>query len=324
MVNVLITGGLGYIGSHICVDLLRHNYNCILVDNLSNSKIEVLDYIYRITNIKPNFYKVDLCNMNSLNAIFIDNKIDSVIHCAGLKSVGESVNRPELYYNNNIVSTINLLECMKNYKVDKLIFSSSATVYGANNKSPLREDMICGVELSNPYAITKYVIEKMLDFFSGKAISLRYFNPIGSHKSGLLTENPNNIPNNLMPYIIKVAKGELPILNIFGNDYPTKDGTCERDYIHVLDLARAHRYALKNVDKMTSRHTIINIGCGKSTSVLQIVKLFTDVNNIIIPYKIAKRREGDLDIVYCDNSLSYKLLGWRAKYTLLDMVKDSY
>ena len=324
--NILVTGGLGFIGSHTCVELLNANYKVVIIDNLSNSNIDVLDKIEQITSKRPKFYKIDLCNKEKVREVFKENKIDAVIHFAGYKAVGESVNNPLKYYRNNLDSTLTLLEVMKEENCHNLIFSSSATVYGTPKKLPIKEDF--PLSTTNPYGTTKLMIERILKdvSISDKEISiivLRYFNPIGSHKSGLLGENPNGIPNNLMPYIVRVANKELPFLNVFGNDYDTKDGTGVRDYIHVIDLAKGH---LKALEKSVNFKGIeyYNLGTGTGYSVLELVKTFEKVNNVKIPYKIVNRREGDIAECYADPTKAYKELGFKAEYDIEDMCKDSY
>ena len=322
--KVLVTGGCGYIGSHTVVDLLNENYDVVVVDNLVNSKIDVLDKIKKITNKNVTFYKLDLCSKEELRKIFEKEKIDAVIHFAGLKAVGESVLKPLMYYENNLISTLNLLDLMKEFNVLKIVFSSSATVYGSPKSLPIYEDF--PLSTTNPYGTTKLMIEDILkDLYKSDnrfdITILRYFNPIGAHKSGLLGEDPNGIPNNLMPYIVRVATNRLPILNIFGNDYNTIDGTGVRDYIHVCDLSYGHVLALKN--KKTGLK-IYNLGTGKGTSVLELVNKFESVNNVKVNYQIVKRREGDIDACYASNEKAVQELGFNPKYTLDDMCLDSY
>ena len=324
--NILVTGGTGFIGSHTCVELLNNNYNVIIIDNLSNSSIEVLEKIEKITSKKPKFYKIDLCDKEKVKEIFNENKIDAVIHFAGYKAVGESVSNPLKYYRNNLDSTLTLLEVMKEVNCHNLIFSSSATVYGTPKELPIKEDF--PLSTTNPYGTTKLMIERILKdiSISDKEISiiiLRYFNPIGSHKSGLLGENPNGIPNNLMPYIVRVATKELPFLNVFGNDYDTHDGTGVRDYIHVVDLAKGH---IKALEKSINFKGIeyYNLGTGTGYSVLDLVKTFEEVNNVKIPYKIVNRRPGDIAACFADPTKAYKELGFKAEYGIEDMCKDSY
>ena len=325
--KILVTGGLGYIGSHTVVELLNKDYDVVVIDNLSNSKIEVVDYIKNITKKDFTFYKEDLCNYSKIDKIFKKENFDCIIHFAGYKAVGESVKKPIMYYENNLLSTLNLLKAMTKYNCHKFIFSSSATVYGNPEKLPITEDCSVG-GTTNPYGTTKLMIEKILSDYiianpDNSIIVLRYFNPIGSHKSGLLGEDPNGIPNNLMPYIVRVANKELEILSIFGNDYDTLDGTGVRDYIHVVDLAKGHIAAL---DKTNKDNGIFyyNLGTGKGYSVLDIVNTFKKVNKVDVPYKIVERREGDIASCYADPSLAYKELGWKAEYGIEEMCEDSY
>ncbi len=323
---ILITGGTGYIGSHTAVKLLEQNKDIIILDNLYNSRQEVLTSIENITNKKPKFYKTDLLDISGLEKIFQENKIDCVIHFAGLKAVGESVAEPLKYFNNNITGTINLLMTMKKYGCKKIIFSSSATVYGTTQTMPLTEDAPLGV--TNPYGRTKLVIEDMLrDLYVSDnefgIVLLRYFNPIGAHKSGLIGENPNGIPNNLMPYICKVAKGELPQLNVFGDDYDTIDGTGVRDYIHVEDLAEGHVLSYDKIKTANGIHTY-NLGTGNGYSVLQVVNAFEKANNIKINYKIAPRRSGDVAAVYADTKKAKDEIEFESKYGIEEMCRDSW
>ena len=324
---ILVTGGTGFIGSHTVVELLNEGYDVVIVDNLSNSKIEVKDKIQEITGKEIKVYIGDCADMKIMNQIFDENKVDSVIHCAGLKAVGESVEKPVLYYQTNLGTTLNLLQVMQNHNVKKIIFSSTATVYGIPEKSPVDETFEVG-KTTNPYATSKYMIERILEdlYESDKSWSigiLRYFNPIGAHESGLIGEEPNGIPNNLMPYILKVAKGELPYLNVFGNDYNTHDGTGVRDYIHVVDLAKAH---LKAMEKINNEIGVCkyNLGTGKGYSVLDIVSNFEKVNGIKIDYKIVQRREGDIDKYYSNPSKAEQELGWKAEKTIEDMCRDAW
>ena len=322
--KILVTGGCGYIGSHTVVDLLNDGLEVVIVDNLVNSKRDVLEKIKKITGKCVTFYEYDLCDMEKLDSIFKKESISAVIHFAGLKAVGESVSIPLKYYQNNLTGTINLLLCMQKYNVKKIIFSSSATVYGNPKTLPIKEDF--PLSATNPYGTTKLMIETILNdlYQSDNSFDitiLRYFNPIGAHKSGLLGEDPNGIPNNLMPYIVKVATGKLPVLNIFGADYKTVDGTGVRDYIHVLDLSYGHMLALKN--KKTGLK-IYNLGTGKGTSVLELVTMFETVNKVKINKKIVGRREGDIDACYASCSLAERELGFKCRYTLEDMCLDSY
>ena len=317
--KVLVTGGTGYIGSHTVVELLNNGYEVVVVDDFSNSKPIVIDNIKKITGKDFKFYKLNVCSKRKLREVFKENKIDAVIHFAGYKAVGESVQKPLMYYRNNLDSTLTLLEVMASFKVKKIVFSSSATVYGAPDAKLYTE---------SPYARTKLYIEGILkDLYTsdndfGIAV-LRYFNPVGAHESGLIGEDPNGIPNNLMPYIVKVANKELPMLSIFGNDYDTPDGTGVRDYIHVVDLAEGHISAIKYI----SEHTGIdyyNLGTGKGYSVLDVVSTFAKVNKVDVPYKFTPRREGDVAMYYADTEKAKKVLKWEAKRDLADMVRSSY
>ena len=329
MHTILLTGGLGYIGSHIAIELLNSNYeyNVIIIDNLSNSSIDKLEIIKNnIKNTKYlHFFEIDLLNYHDLENLFKDYKIHIVIHLAGLKSVGESVLNPLNYYNNNLLTTINLLNIMKKYECKNIIFSSSATVYGSL-KAPYTENMEVGIGLTNPYGKTKYMQEEFLrDLYnsdnSWNIIILRYFNPI-SQKNLELKERPNGIPNNLFPYIVKIYNKELPQLQVYGNDYITIDGTCVRDFIHVVDLANGHVKACSYIinNKNFSIKTY-NLGTGNGTSVKQLIDTFEEVNNTKINFKYTGRRYGDLDISYAISSLAEKELGWKTKYNINDMVK---
>ena len=324
--KILVTGGTGYIGSHTCVELLEAGYEIVVIDNLSNSKIEVVDKIKQITGKDFKFYEEDCCNKDILNKIFSENKIDAVIHFAGFKAVGESVLKPLKYYRNNLDSTLTLLEVMNEFNVKKIAFSSSATVYGKPEFLPIKEDF--SLSTTNPYGTTKLMIEDILrDLYKSdnewSIAILRYFNPIGAHKSGLIGENPNDIPNNLMPYIVKVATGELEVLSVFGNDYDTKDGTGVRDYIHVVDLAKGHIKAIEKVLKDTGVDAY-NLGTGNGYSVLEIVNTFMKVNNIDVNYKITDRRPGDIDACYADPSYAKDKLDWEANLGIEEMCKDAY
>lgn len=324
--SILVTGGAGFIGSHTVVELLEKGEDIVIVDNFVNSKPEVLEKIKKITEKDFKFYEVDLLDKENLEKVFIENKIEAVIHFAGLKAVGESVEKPIEYYHNNITGTLILLELMKKYNCKKIIFSSSATVYGTPKTVPIKEDF--PLSTTNPYGSTKLMIEQILKdvCIADKefcAILLRYFNPIGAHKSGLLGESPNGIPNNLMPYINQVALGKLDHLNVFGNDYPTVDGTGVRDYIHVVDLAKGHVKALKKAREITGAEAY-NLGTGKGYSVLEIVKAFEDANNIKIKYEITARRAGDIAECYADPSKAKQELDWKATKNLEEMCKDSW
>lgn len=322
--NILVTGGAGYIGSHTCISLIEAGYSVIIADDLRNSKIEVINDIKKIVNKDVKFYEVDVTIEDALNKIFENNKIDGVIHFAGLKSVSESIKKPLDYYYNNVVSTINLLKACQEYNVNRFVFSSSATVYG-ENKVPFKESMQPMPPI-NPYGETKAISEKILIDASRanpdlNVSILRYFNPIGAHESGLIGEVPSGTPNNLMPYITQVAKGKLKSLNIFGNDYPTEDGTGIRDYIHVVDLAEGHVAALTNSKKGVN---IYNLGTGKGTSVLQLIKTFEKVNGIKIPFKFIDRRPGDIAICYADISKAQKELNWSPKRNIKEMCRDAW
>ena len=324
--NILVTGGCGYIGSHTCCELLNKGHNVIIIDNLSNSKKEVVNYIKEITGRDVTLYIGDVCDKDLLRKIFNENKIDSVIHFAGYKAVGESVKLPLKYYRNNLDSTLSLCEVMSEFDCKNLVFSSSATVYGIPKKLPIKEDF--PLSTTNPYGTTKLMIERILkDLYTSDntwhIALLRYFNPIGAHSSGLLGEDPNGIPNNLMPYIVKVATGELECLSIFGDDYDTKDGTGVRDYIHVVDLALGHIAAIEKIDKEPGVYTY-NLGTGVGYSVLDLVKTFSKVNNINVIYKIAPRRPGDIAECYADTTKASDELHWHATKTIEDMCRDSY
>lgn len=325
--QVLVTGGTGFIGSHTAVELIKSGHQVVLIDNLVNSKIEVLDKIKIISGVKPQFYLVDMVDKAALEKVFKQHHFDSVIHFAGLKAVGESVFKPLEYYRNNLDSTLSLLELMLEYKVKNIIFSSSATVYGVPPHVPLSEDDPIG-GTTNPYGTTKLVIEYILKDFclahpEYKAVALRYFNPVGAHPSGLIGEDPQGIPNNLMPYVSKVAAGKLKSLSVYGDDYATSDGTGVRDYIHVVDLAVGHVLALENIDKM-SGYESINLGTGKGTSVLELVHAYEKANHLSIPYEIKPRRSGDVDENYASVSKAQRLLGFKARYTIEDACKHAF
>ena len=323
--NILVTGGTGYIGSHVVIELLNQNHKVEIIDNLCNSQIKVLNQIKLITNIKPIFHKIDLLDQSALNKLFDDSSFDLVIHFAGLKAVAESIEQSLLYYNNNITGTLNLLQSMQSHNVKKMIFSSSATVYGDQGIEQCVETLETGIKLTNPYGKTKYMIEEILKDLAiadpaFNIIALRYFNPIGNHPSGLLGENPNGIPNNLMPYIMKVSKGELPELKIFGNDYDTKDGTCLRDYIHVVDLAKGHLAAINGLKPGFDAY---NLGTGHPTSVLEMVHAFERISDRPLPHKFVSRRPGDLPKLYANPSKAIKELHWQANLTIEDAIKDT-
>lgn len=324
--KILVTGGCGYIGSHTVCELLDNNYEVVIIDNLCNSKKDVIGKIKSITGKEVRFYEGDVCDRSALEKIFNENKIDAAIHFAGLKAVGESVEKPLMYYRNNLDSTLTLLEVMREHNCKRIVFSSSATVYGKPASLPIKEDF--PLSTTNPYGSTKLMIEQILKDVSvadneWSIAILRYFNPIGAHESGLIGENPNGIPNNLMPYIIKVAVGELPHLNVFGNDYDTHDGTGVRDYIHVVDLAKGHLKAIDKIIKDTGVDCY-NLGTGKGYSVLDIVNTFEKVNNIKVEYKIVDRRPGDIDACYADPTYAKEQLGWQAEKGIEEMCRDSY
>ncbi len=323
---ILVTGGAGYIGSHTSIELLNAGYDIVIVDNLSNSKLEVIKRIREITERDFRFYQVDLLDKPALSAVFMDNQIDAVIHFAGLKAVGESVEVPLKYYQNNVSGTLVLCEVMQSFGVKKIVFSSSATVYGIVDQVPIREDF--ALAPTNPYGRTKLIIERILQdmYQSNQYMSiglLRYFNPIGAHASGRIGEDPNGIPNNLMPYITQVAVGKLPKLRIFGSDYPTADGTGVRDYIHVIDLALGHLKTLEKLEE-NSGVFIYNLGTGTGYSVLDVVKAFEMVSGKKIPYVITKRRSGDVAECYADPTKAKEELGWQAQRSLEQMCKDSW
>ncbi len=326
MGKILVTGGTGFIGSHTCVELLANGYEIVIADNLSNSKEAVTERIEKISGKKVIFRKVDVCDYNALSEVFKENVIDAVIHFAGLKAVGESVQKPLEYYSNNIYGTLVLLKVMREYNCKKFVFSSSATVYGMNNKAPYTEDM--PTSATNPYGYTKVMIEQILrdvcvadkDF---SVVALRYFNPIGAHSSGLIGEDPNGIPNNLVPYIAQVASGRLEQLSVFGDDYDTPDGTGVRDYIHVMDLASGHvcaiDYAMKN-----KGFEAVNLGTGKGSSVLEVVSAYEKACGKPIPKKITPRRAGDIATCYADASKAKEIFGWEAKSGIEKMCADSW
>ncbi len=326
MKRVLVTGGCGYIGSHTVVELQKNGFDVVIVDNLSNSKEAVLDRIQQITGTKPTFYKVDMTDKAALRGVFEKEKFSDVIHFAGLKAVGESVRKPLEYYRNNLDSTMNLLELMREFGVKNIVFSSSATVYGNPSTVPITEDF--PLSCTNPYGQTKLMIEYILkDLYKADAsfniALLRYFNPIGAHPSGLIGEDPNGIPNNLVPYITQVAVGKLERLNVFGNDYPTRDGTGVRDYIHVVDLAKGHLAALKKLSENCGL-VIYNLGTGNGYSVLEVLNAFSETVGRPLPYVIAPRRAGDIAECYADPTKAYKELGWKAELDLKRMAEDSW
>lgn len=325
--KVLVTGGMGYIGSHTCVELLNQGMDVVIVDNLCNSKTQAMERVAAITGKAPLFYQLDVRDEDKLTAVFQEHSFDCVIHFAGLKAVGESVEKPLLYYDNNLNATMTLCRVMDRFDCRNIIFSSSATVYSADNQLPLTEQSKTG-DCSNPYGWTKYMGEQILRDIAQadprwSVVLLRYFNPVGAHESGDIGEDPRGIPNNLMPYISQVAIGRRERLSVFGNDYPTPDGTGVRDYIHVVDLARGHVAAIDYL--MDHKGTeVFNLGTGVGYSVLDMVKAFETANNLEIPYQIAPRRAGDLPEVYADPSKSAQVLGWSAQRTLEDMCRDSF
>ncbi|MCD8331280.1 MAG: UDP-glucose 4-epimerase GalE [Oscillospiraceae bacterium] len=325
--KVLVTGGMGYIGSHTCVELLNQGMDVVIVDNLCNSKTQAMERVAAITGKAPLFYQLDVRDEDKLAAVFQEHSFDCVIHFAGLKAVGESVEKPLLYYDNNLNATMTLCRVMDRFDCRNIIFSSSATVYSADNQLPLTEQSKTG-NCSNPYGWTKYMGEQILRDIAQadprwSVVLLRYFNPVGAHESGDIGEDPRGIPNNLMPYISQVAIGRRERLSVFGNDYPTPDGTGVRDYIHVVDLARGHVAAIDYL--MNHKGTeVFNLGTGVGYSVLDMVKAFETANNLEIPYQIAPRRAGDLPEVYADPSKSAQVLGWSAQRTLEDMCRDSF
>ena len=326
MKKILVTGGAGYIGSHTVVELVAAGYEAIIVDDLSNGSVQVLDRLKSITGREISFYQGSVADKGFMNRVFEENHIDAVIHFAAYKAVGESVQEPLKYYENNVGGTIALLEVMKENKVDHIIFSSSATVYGMNNISPLTEDL--PTSATNPYGYTKLMMEQILTDLARahsdwSVTNLRYFNPIGAHESGMIGEAPNGIPNNLMPYITQVAVGKLQELSVFGNDYDTHDSTGVRDYIHVVDLAKGHVLALKH-NLENKGVAVFNLGTGIGYSVLDMVKAFENVNGVKFPYVIKNRRPGDVATCYADASKANDILGWKAEKTLQDMMRDSW
>lgn len=324
--SILVTGGAGYIGSHTVVELLKLGKEVVIVDNLSNSSILVLDRIEEITGKRPTFYELDVADKDALRAVFEKETIESAIHFAGYKAVGESVEKPVMYYENNIMSTLVLVEVMAEFGVKKIVFSSSATVYGLNNPSPLVENM--PTSATNPYGYTKVMLEQILRDLevSDKEWSvalLRYFNPIGAHESGLIGEDPAGIPNNLMPFIAQVAVGKRAELSVFGNDYDTVDGTGVRDYIHVVDLALGHIKALEKISDTTGVYTY-NLGSGQGTSVLELVEAFEKVNGVPVSYKIVDRRPGDVATCYANADKALAELNWKTEKTIEDMCRDTW
>lgn len=326
MKTILVTGGAGYIGSHTLIELINNNFKVVAIDDLANSSRESLRCVEQITGHEIPFIEADVRDQSALNDIFTTYDIDSVIHFAGLKAVGESVAKPLEYYDNNLVSTLALLEAMRKYSVKQLVFSSSATVYGSPSELPLRETSTVGVGLTNPYGKTKYMIEQIIQDYCAadptfEATILRYFNPIGAHQSGQIGEDPNGIPNNLLPYVAQVAVGKLQSVGVFGNDYDTPDGTGVRDYIHVVDLARGHVAALQH---MKAGASIYNLGTGSGTSVLEIIKAFSKACGRNLPYDIKPQRAGDIAACYADCSKAERELGWRAELSIEQACADSW
>ena len=325
--RILVTGGTGFIGSETVIALIEKGYEVSIVDNLYNSKKEVLNRIKTLTGVMPTFYEIDCCDMASFRKVFEAEHFDAVIHFAGLKAVGESVAKPVEYYSNNLISTCNLLTLMKEFNVKKLVFSSSATVYGVPDRVPLKEtDPVKSA--TNPYGETKVMIERIITDYcaadsSMNAVLLRYFNPIGAHPSGLLGEDPNGIPNNLMPYICQVAIGKLKCLKVYGDDYPTPDGSGIRDYIHVVDLALGHVATIKKLEENPGL-VIYNLGTGKGTSVLEMISAFEKATGVKIPYEIVGRRAGDVAENYAECDKAKNELGWVAKYNVIDACRDAY
>ena len=324
---ILVTGGSGYIGSHTVLELLNAGYEVVVLDNLSNSSKKSLERVAELTGKEAKFYEADIRDEKALKEIFEKENIDSCIHFAGLKAVGESVSKPWLYYDNNVLGTLTLLKVMNDYNVKKIVFSSSATVYGAPAFVPITEECPVG-EITNPYGMTKRMLEIILTDMAKAdpewtVILLRYFNPIGAHKSGRIGENPNGIPNNLMPYITQVAVGKREELGVFGNDYKTHDGTGVRDYIHVVDLAVGHLRAIKKIDTFKGTK-IYNLGTGTGYSVLDVVKTFEKANGVKVPYSIKARRPGDIDECYASPKKAYEELGWKAERGLEEMCRDSW
>lgn len=325
MERILVTGGTGYIGSHTIIELYKKGYEIDVLDNLFNSKVAVLDKIEKICGKKPDFYKIDLCDYEKMDELFAKNKYDLVIHFAGLKAVGESVEKPLKYYENNVGGTINLLKCMQNHGVKKIIFSSSATVYGDQSVAKFDETMQTGVGITNPYGETKHIIEEILKDVAEAdpkfgVVILRYFNPVGNHPSGLIGEDPNDMPNNLMPIIMKVSRGGIKELSVYGDDYPTIDGSGVRDYIHVVDLARGHVAA---IEKIHPGVEIYNLGTGKGTSVFEMIAAFDEASGKKLPYKVVDRRPGDLAEMYADPTKAEKELGWKTELTVKDAMRDT-
>jgi len=325
---ILVSGGAGYIGSHTCVELLNSGRDIVVVDNFSNSDIEALIRVQKITEKRFPIINIDLCNKNDVFDVFENyNNIDSVIHFAGLKAVGESIEKPLDYYNNNLISTLNLLSAMEMYNINNFVFSSSATVYGMPDKMPIKETFPTGYT-TNPYGTTKVFVEKILEDYCQanqymNCIMLRYFNPIGAHESGLIGEDPNGIPNNLVPYIAQVAIGKLDRLHVYGNDYPTKDGTGIRDYIHVVDLAKGHVAAINKLEEKCGLF-VCNLGTGKGYSVLEVIKAYEEASGVTIPYEVRERRLGDIAECFADTQKAFKEMGWKATLGIKEMCESSW
>ena len=325
MEKILATGGTGYIGSHTVIELIKKGYEVEILDNLYNSKIEVLDKIENLTGVRPKFHQIDMLDENGVDKVFEDGNFSAVIHFAGLKAVGESVEKPLEYYETNIGGTLNILESMKKYGVKKIIFSSSATVYGEPESDVCVETLPTGQKLTNPYGKTKYMIEEILKDYAVadkdfNVTILRYFNPVGNDESGLIGEDPNGIPNNLMPIIMKVYKKEIPELSVFGDDYNTRDGSCIRDYIHVVDLAKGHLLALENIKPGVS---IYNLGTGSGTTVFEMIDAFEKASGEKLPYKVVGRRAGDLPALTANPEKAERELGWKAEKTVEDAMRDT-
>ncbi|KGP90281.1 UDP-galactose-4-epimerase [Pontibacillus chungwhensis BH030062] len=327
METILVTGGAGFIGSHVCVELVEAGFRVVVIDNFVNSTPEALDRIASITGERVHFMEVDMTDSGSLDEVFLTYSIDAVIHLAGLKAVGDSVINPLRYYLNNLSSLLHLCECMQKYHVHRLVFSSSATVYGPPQHVPIKETH--PVQTENPYGRTKHMSEQILrdfqrSYFPMKIVILRYFNPIGAHPSGLIGENPTGVPNNIMPYMTEVAIGKLPVLQVFGNDYPTRDGTCIRDYVHITDLAKGHVKGIEAIDSMEPSVAVYNLGTGEGTTVKELLHTFEHVTETKIPFTITDRRPGDVAVSYADVRAAERELGWKATKGIEDMCRDAW